>query len=193
MSKKLGTLVKKARTEKGMTQAELAKKISGLAASDISKIELGKWEPDKETLKKMAKPLGLTQKALLEAASGASASAAKSSSKTAAKTSSGKTGSAKKTSSSGKSGSTKKTEELTAEEKKLLKLYRKADDKVKKQVMNLLDEKSALEGLLGNLLSGKNNALEQLLGGKSDVLENLGSLLKREGGAEENDELKLNE
>ena len=41
MSRKLGDLVKKARTEKGLTQAALAEKVDGLTASDVSKIERG--------------------------------------------------------------------------------------------------------------------------------------------------------
>ena len=41
MASKVGTLIKKARTEAGLTQEELARKISGLSASDISKAERG--------------------------------------------------------------------------------------------------------------------------------------------------------
>ena len=39
MSKKLGTFVKNARTAKGLTQAALAEKVSGLTAADIGKAE----------------------------------------------------------------------------------------------------------------------------------------------------------
>ena len=61
MSKTGYSLVKNARTESGVTQAALAKKVKGLTASDISKIERGEKEPDKETLKELAKALGVTQ------------------------------------------------------------------------------------------------------------------------------------
>ena len=35
-SKKVGTLIKEARTEAGLTQEQLARRISGLSAGDIS-------------------------------------------------------------------------------------------------------------------------------------------------------------
>ena len=53
MSKKLGNLIKEARTEKGLTQAALAEKTGGITSSDVSKIERGEKEPDQEILKKM--------------------------------------------------------------------------------------------------------------------------------------------
>ena len=113
MSRKLGDLVKKARTEKGLTQAALAEKVDGLTASDVSKIERGEKEPAQDVLKQMAKALGVTQKSLLDAAAG--------SGKTA---SSSKTGSAAKKTSSAKTASTVKdtidTLKLTATEKKLV-------------------------------------------------------------------------
>ena len=70
MSKKLGTLVREARTAKGLTQAALADKVGGITSSDVGKIERGEKEPAQEILKKMAKVLGVTQKSLLDAASG---------------------------------------------------------------------------------------------------------------------------
>ena len=62
MSKKLGTLIKEARTAKGFTQAALAEKVEGLTASDVSKIERGEKEPEQNVLKQIAKVLGVTQK-----------------------------------------------------------------------------------------------------------------------------------
>ena len=41
-AKKVGTLIKEARTNAGMTQEQLARKISGLSASDISLAERDK-------------------------------------------------------------------------------------------------------------------------------------------------------
>ena len=77
MSKKLGNLIKEARTAKGLTQAALADQTGGITSSDISKIERGEKEPAQDVLKKMAKVLGVTQKSLLEAASGSTASSGK--------------------------------------------------------------------------------------------------------------------
>ena len=101
MSRKLGDLVKNARTEKGLTQAALAEKVDGLTASDVSKIERGEKEPAQDVLKQMAKALGVTQKSLLDAATGSGKTAA-------AKTTSSKTGTAAKKTSSSKTTSTVK-------------------------------------------------------------------------------------
>ena len=140
VSKKLGNLIKEARTAKGLTQAALAEKVSGLTSSDVSKIERGEKEPSQDILKKMARVLGVTQKSLLDAATGAKTSSA------------GKTAGNKKASSS-----SSKSLVLTANEKKLVELYRKADSSTKKAVMNLLKgEGNALE-LFGSLLTGKND------------------------------------
>jgi ribosome-binding protein aMBF1 (putative translation factor) len=40
-TKKVGDLIKEARTNAGLTQAQLAKKVDGVTASDISKAERG--------------------------------------------------------------------------------------------------------------------------------------------------------
>ena len=44
MAKKIGTLIKEARTGAGLTQEALAKKITGVSASDISKAERGETD-----------------------------------------------------------------------------------------------------------------------------------------------------
>ena len=41
MAKKVGELIKKARTDAGLTQEQLAKKVDGITAADISKAERG--------------------------------------------------------------------------------------------------------------------------------------------------------
>ena len=105
MAKKVGELIKKARTDAGLTQEQLAKKVDGVTASDISKAERGEKELSQTALKQIAKATGVTQASLLDAA------------KSGGKTS---TASGKKTS----SGTSVK---VTAAEKKLLELYRKAD------------------------------------------------------------------
>ena len=168
MSKKLGDLVKKARTEKGFTQAGLAEKVDGLTASDVSKIERGEKEPVQEVLKQMAKALGVTQKSLLDAATGSGKTASSSKIGTAAK----KTSSAKKTSAV---KDTIDTLKLTATEKKLVQLYRKADTKTKKAAINLLEGDSNAIELIGALLSAKGSGSSGSSGssGTSDLLSAL--------------------
>ena len=167
MSKKLGTLVKNARTESGLTQAALAKKVKGLTASDISKIERGEKEPDKETLKELAKALGVTQTSLLEAASGKNAS------KTAA--------SKKKTSASPSTGKAKSASgdlKLSAAEKKLVQLYRKADADTKKTAVAVLDGTASAKDLVLSYIQAKTgNAGKTSFSGSGKNASNLQDLL----------------
>lgn len=145
MAKKVGTLIREARTAAGFTQEQLAKKIKGLTASDIGKAERGEKTLTQDQLKEIAKATGVTQKSLLEASKGKAAAG-----KTSAKTE------AKKT-------ETKKTETLTAAEKKLVELYRAADAKTKKAAVALLKGESGTDNLFGNLLE---NAVNMFTGKK---------------------------
>ena len=61
-AKKVGTLIKKARTEAGLTQEQLAKKVTGASAADIGKAERGEKELTTDQLKQVAKATGVTQK-----------------------------------------------------------------------------------------------------------------------------------
>ena len=143
-AKKVGTLIKEARTNADLTQEQLARKIAGLSANDISEAERGLKDLTQEQLKQIAKITGVTQASLINAAKGSSA---------------------KKTSSTGSSSSSssKTSYMVTAEEKKLIQLYRKADTATKSGVMNLLKVKESatemiLEGLMDHvqdLFSGK--------------------------------------
>ncbi|MDO5476007.1 MAG: helix-turn-helix transcriptional regulator [Eubacteriales bacterium] len=173
MSKKLGNMIREARTQKGLTQATLAEQ-AGISSSEMGKIERGEKEPSQDALKKMAKVLGVTQKSLLEAASGSGASSGKKTSSTGSSASSGK-----KTSSSGKASSSSKkgsgTETLSATEKKLVQLYRKADSGTKKAAMSLLSGDGNAVEILGSMLLGKKDVstmasglLETLLSGKNE-------------------------
>ncbi len=137
MANKVGPLIKEARTGAKLTQEQLAKKISGLTAADISKAERGELELSQAQLKAIAKATGVTQASLLNAAkdSGAKKTAAKKTSSTAAK----------------------KEEEfkLTAAEKKVIELYRAADKDTKANAVKLLKgEKTEASGLLDSLLGG---------------------------------------
>ncbi len=148
-AKKVGTLIKEARTKAGLTQEQLASKVAGVTAGDISKAERGEKELTEAQLKAIAKATGVTQKSLLEAPKGGSASAS--------------------------SGSGSGSMKLTADEKKLVKLYREADDKTKQAVIELFNEGaeqtgSILSSLLGggsggSALSGIGGFLGSLLGG----------------------------
>ena len=140
-AKKVGTLIKEARTEAGLTQEQLARKISGLSASDISLAERNKKDLTQDQLKKIAKITGVTQASLLNAAKSSASS--------------------KKTSSSAKSSM-----QVTAAEKKLVELYRAADSKTKKEALKILKGDDSLteeifESLLDNVKPEK--LIEELL------------------------------
>lgn len=143
MAKKVGTLIKEARTGAGMTQEQLAKKVKGLSASDIGKAERGEKDLTQEQLKAIAKATGVTQKSLLEAAKGKTGS-------------SGSSSSSKKKTSSSSTGV-----KLTADEKKLVTLYRKADDSQKEAALKALQGESAGGSILGTLLETAIGVLSQ--------------------------------
>ena len=135
-AKKVGTLIKEARTEAGLTQEQLARKISGLSATDISEAERGLKDLTQEQLKKIAKATGVTQSSLLDAAS-------------------------------------KSSMQVTATERKLVELYRKADGKTKKEALQVLKGEDSLTGdllesLLDNVDTGKivDTLLDSVLGKK---------------------------
>lgn len=162
-TKKVGDLIKEARTNAGLSQDALAKKIDGLSASDVGKAERGEKELTQAQLREIAKATGVTQKSLLEAPKGASAkktTAAKTSEK---KTTEKKTTTAKKTAAK---KTDKDTETLTASEKKLLELYRAADADTKKAAVALLKGEQPEGGVLGNLLNmiGGSDAINSFLG-----------------------------
>ncbi|MBE6980276.1 MAG: helix-turn-helix transcriptional regulator [Ruminococcaceae bacterium] len=148
-SKKLGNLIKEARTGAGLTQEQLARKISGLSAAQISEAERGLTDLTQEQLKKIAKVTGVTQASLLNAAKGSSSSSSK------------------------KSTASKSSMQVTAAEKKLVELYRKADSKTKKEALEILKGEDSLAGdllesLLDNVDTGKivDTLLDSVLGKK---------------------------
>mgnify|MGYP002513750788 CR=1 FL=1 len=117
-AKKVGTLIKEARTEAGLTQEQLARKIAGLSASEISAAERGVGDLTQDQLKKIAKATGVTQASLLNAAKGTTA---------------------KKTSSSSKSSM-----QVTATERRLVELYRKATTEERREALKALKGESSL-------------------------------------------------
>ena len=160
-AKKVGELIKEARTEAGLSQEGLAKKIDGLSASDLGKAERGEKELTQAQLKAIAKATGVTQKSLLEAPRGGSGSTAKKTSSTAKTGSTAKktSGSAKKTSSTSKK--TSSAVEMTTAEKTLLNAYRKADADRQKAALKLLKGEQT-DDLLSSLISGAMDMLGNL-------------------------------
>lgn len=143
-SKKVGTLIKEARTGANLTQEQLARKISGLSASDISLAERGQKDLTQAQLKQIAKITGVTQASLINAAKGSSSDK--------------KSTTAKKSSSSSASKTSMK---VTATEKKLVELYREADSETKKNVMKVLKgEDDDSDSLLENILETVQDLLD---------------------------------
>ena len=147
-AKKVGTLIKEARTEAGLTQEQLARKISGLSAADISEAERGKKDLTQEQLKKIAKVTGVTQSSLLNAPKNTKSTASKST-------------------------ASKSSMQVTAAEKKLVELYRKADTKTRKEALQVLKGEDSLTGdilesLLDSVDTGKivDTLLDNVLGKK---------------------------
>ena len=173
MANKVGALIREARTGAGLTQEQLAKKVDGVTASDISKAERGEKELTQTQLKLIAKATGVTQASLLNAAKAGEkkteAAKKKDSAKktdTAKKTETAKKKeTAKKTDGKEKSSSAKKEEEikLSAAEKKLLELYRAADKDTREAAVKVL--KGEKDGGLLSLLGGSD-----LLGSVTDML-----------------------
>ena len=157
MANKIGPLIKEARTDAGLTQEPLAKKIKGLTAADISKAERGELELTQAVLKDIAKVTGVTQSSLINAA----------------KESTYKSSTSKKTTST-KTTSGSKSVKVTASELKLLELYRAADSDTKKAAVSLLKgETPGMADIIGKLIgssSGKNDLLGTLLDGAKDAL-----------------------
>lgn len=149
MAKKLGTLIKEARTGAGLTQEALAKKVDGVTASDISKAERNEKELTQTQLKQIAKACGVTQSSLLNAAK--ETTAKKTTTKKVVPASEKKTTTKKTTSSSSSASSSMK---LTAAEKKLVELYRKATKEQKEEALNALkdDDDPDLLSVLGDIL-----------------------------------------
>ena len=139
-AKKVGVLIREARTEAGLTQAQLAKKIPGLSATDISRAERGETDLTQAQLKSIAKVTGVTQSSLLNAPKGGVSSPSSGSSSSSA------------------------SMKVSAAEKKLVQLYRKADASTKKAAVSLLETSAGADsGVLDSLLGG---ALELLTGKK---------------------------
>jgi transcriptional regulator with XRE-family HTH domain len=135
-SKKVGTLIKEARTEAGLTQEQLARRISGLSANDISLAERHQKNLTQDQLKQIAKITGVTQTSLLEAARGSTAK---------------------------KPAGAKSSMQVTATERRLVELYRKASTEERKDALKALKGESSLaDELMETLL----DSVQDMLTGK---------------------------
>ena len=135
-AKKVGTLIKEARTEAGLTQEQLARRIAGLSASDISLAERHQKDLTQDQLKQIAKITGVTQASLLNAAKGSSAK---------------------------KTTAAKSSMQVTAAERRLVELYRKASTDERKDALNALKGESSLAD---DILEGLLDSVQDMLSGK---------------------------
>ena len=159
--KKVGDLIKEARTKAGLSQEKLASMVEGLSASEVSKAERGEKDLTQAELKGIAKATGVTQKSLLEAAGYVSSTAKKPAASTTKKPAAS---TAKKTTAAKAADEVK----LTAAEKRMLTLYRAASATLRK------DAEAVLKGEKQVQEEGGNPLMDGLLGGALDVLANLG-------------------
>ena len=135
-SKKVGTLIKEARTEAGLTQEQLARRISGLSANDISLAERHQKNLTQEQLKQIAKITGVTQASLLNAAKGSSAK---------------------------KASGSKSSMQVTAAERRLVELYREADTETRKDALKVL---RGQDSLTEDILEGLLDSVQDMFSGK---------------------------
>ena len=145
-AKKVGDLIKEARLAADLTQEELARKISGLDASDISLAERGKKDLTQDQLKRIAKITGVTQASLLNAS---------------------------KNTTSKSSSASKSSMQVTATERKLVELYRAASSEDRKAALKVLKgENSLTEDILDTILDGvkKEKVLDTLMDSVQDML-----------------------
>ena len=186
--KKVGELIKEARTKAGLSQTALAAQVEGVTAADIGKAERGEKDLSTEALRAIAKATGVTQKSLVEAPKNVSASAAKKptastaarkTTSTAAKKPASTTAKKPATTAAKKPASTaaKKTAaaELTSAEKTMLNAWRKADAETQKAALSLLkgENEVIVSMLMKKLTGGGGNA------GLSGLMNMLGGLGKK--------------
>ena len=135
-AKKVGTLIKEARTEAGLPQEQLARRIAGLSAADISLAERHQKDLTQDQLKQIAKITGVTQASLLNAAKGSSAR---------------------------KPTANKSSMQVPAAERRLVELYRKASTDERKDALKALKGESSLaDDILDSLL----DSVQDMLSGK---------------------------
>ncbi len=166
-AKKVGTLIKEARTAAGLTQEQLARKVSGVSAADVGRVERGEADFTQAQLKLIAKALGVTQASLLNAPKNlGKTTAAKKPASTATKKPAASS-SAKKPAASSTAktpANANSTMKVTATERKLVESYRTASADAKKAAAKIL------KGECENLLDQINNKTPDVANVVSDLL-----------------------
>lgn len=159
--KKIGALIKEARTAAKLSQEKLAS-LAGenLTAAIISKCERGEVDLTNAQLKKIAVACGVTQVSLLNAPKN---KPEKAESPKAAKKAKKKT--------TAKSSTSTSTEKLTATEKKLLEAYRSATSDHKKIALKIL--KGECNETLTNALQASSSHSSAISEGFSNVVGDL--------------------
>ncbi len=168
-AKKVGTLIREARTAAGLTQEQLARKVAGVSANDVGKVERGEADFTQAQLKLIAKALGVTQASLLNAPKNLSAK--KPAASTAKKPASSATAKKPASSTTPKTpASANSTMKVTAAERKLVEAYRDASAAAKKAALKLL--KGERSDLLDDI-NGGNGAADAVGNVVQDLLGNL--------------------
>ena len=157
MGKKVGKLIKEARTNADLTQEQLARKVAGVSANDISKAERGEKDLTQTQLKAIAKATKVTQASLINAAKEESGTAKKTTTKKTTTTTKKTTTTTTKKAKTPSNANT--SMKVTATEKKLIEAYRLADSDAKKRAMSVLkgetsDIADVVEDVLGDVLGG---------------------------------------
>lgn len=157
MGKKVGKLIKEARTNADMTQEQLARKVAGVSANDISLAERGEKDLTQTQLKAIAKATKVTQASLINAAKEESSSSKKTTTTKKTTTSTKKTTTTTKKAKTPSNANT--SMKVTSTEKKLIEAYRLADSDTKKRAMSILKGESTdiaevVEDVLGDVLGG---------------------------------------
>ena len=126
MGKRLGNLIRSARTGAGLTQAQLAERVPGASTTDIGRFERVEAEPVTQVVKDIAKACGVTQKSLLAAMP--------------------------KTSTTTSSTSSGQTMRVSATERRLVEAYRAATPDARKLALQVLKgESSNMDVMISNI------------------------------------------
>ena len=170
-AKKVGTLIKEARAAAGLTQEQLARKVAGVSAADVGRVERGEADFTQAQLKLIAKALGVTQASLINAPKNLTQSKPKTSSTKPASSSAAKKPAA--SSASKTPANANSTMKVTATERKLVESYRAASSDAKKAATKIL--KGECENLLDQINSKTpdvSNMVSDFIGGALGQLFN---------------------
>ena len=192
-AKKVGTVIREAREKAGISQDTLARKVTGVSAAELKRVEAGEADFTQAQLKAIAKALGVTQTSLLNAPKNVSAAkkttttaakktttttaAKKTTTTTAKKTSStttakktSSTAAAKKTATPKTPANANSTMKVTTTERKLIEYYRTASSDAKKAATKIL--KGEADDKIDSI-NGKDGVSSVVTNVVTDLLGNL--------------------